>query len=146
MMKNKYFNIIFLIVIIISSNQVIISNAINQDQLVTELHQTWKRLSYIDINDDGLLPIIVSLNKCIELINIGGDENLTNAENELKDVNAKLTVLKNYREQLRVNEYISVGIILTIFVTISILIWVKGSKIYWTFWFNVRKKWRVNFD
>ena len=146
MMKNKYFNIIFLIVIIISSNQVIISNAINQDQLVTELHQTWKRLSYIDINDDGLLPIIVSLNKCIELINIGGDENLTNAENELKDVNAKLTVLKNYREQLRVNEYISVGIILTILVTISILIWVKGSKIYWTFWFNVRKKWRVNFD
>src|SRR4030042_2302895 len=145
MMKNKYFNIIFLIVIIISSNQVIISNAINQDQLVTELHQTWKRLSYIDINDDGLLPIIVSLNKCIEIINIGGDENLTNAENELKDVNAKLTVLKNYREQLRVNEYISVGIILTIFVTISILIWVKGSKIYWTFWFNVRKKWRVNF-
>jgi hypothetical protein len=122
------------------------SNAIDKGQLETELHQTWKKLSYIDINDSDLLPIIINLNKCIELINIGGDDNLNKVDNMLKEINTKIIILGNYEAQLKLYQYLFVGTILTILFTVSILIWVYGSKIYWNFWFNRRKKWRINFD
>ena len=145
-MKINKYKIIFLIILITYSNQTFISNAINEDQINNDFIFTWKRLLSLNVRENDILSLISSLNRCIELIKIGDEDNLKEANNIIVEVNAKMNILENYQEEMRFNQQVSIGIILMIIILFVILILTYGSKIYWTFWYNQRKKWRIKID
>jgi hypothetical protein len=117
--------------------------AISVEDARSGLGAAFTALSRAESAGGNVGELVLKLSSAAALIDKGGEVNLETADQIIKNVTSQASDIEVAGAQRIQYRFIAVGVALTVLTAAGLLIWFKGSRMFWVAWLRLKKGWRV---
>lgn len=133
--------LLLLAVLLVLSAPVV--NAVSVDDARSGLADAFAALSKAEGAGGDVRELMLKLNSAAALIDKGGEANLGAADQIIRNVAGQASGVEVAGAQRILYRYIAVSVSLVVLAAAGLLVWFRGSRLFWVTWIRVKRGWRV---
>jgi hypothetical protein len=133
--------LLLLAVLLVLSAPVV--NAVSVDDARSGLADAFAALSKAESAGGDVRELVLKLNSAATLIDKSGEANLGAADQIIRNVADQASGVEVAGAQRILYRYIAVSVSLVVLAAAGLLVWFRGSRLFWITWIRVKRGWRV---
>lgn len=113
------------------------------DDVQASLNQAFILVTKAESSGGDVSGLVASLNQAITLVNAGDADSLAKANSIINEVKANVGRVYATGASKIANQYTVISVTLALLAISGLLIYIYGSRLYWSLWLKAWKNWRA---